>query len=269
MVVKRRRRRQQRRWMLHSDYSSHRIVRGAESSRTGISKCFELGFGSVPDAAVRRAVVRCRRACLQHRSDNAKQNSKLVSALPRRASVAKLLLIARCPFPPSPPAHQLMPKKVTPKTRLRDIQRLLDKNTKLPPDVRSKFEAEAKTIEQQLQQVSADSPLVGNHAHLNFKWLMLPADQREGGRGHDFKEVRAPNSHCHCLCEYVSPNSHCLCEYFFFLLMCIRSALANVAHTFVFLTPQHVPHGALFRPQEDFASTAARREGASLRLHST
>ena len=62
-----------------------------------------------------------------------------------------------------------MPKKVTPKTRLRDIQRLLDKNTKLPPDVRSKFEAEAKTIEQQLQQLSADSPFAGNHAHLNFK----------------------------------------------------------------------------------------------------
>jgi hypothetical protein len=48
-----------------------------------------------------------------------------------------------------------MPKKVTPKSRLRDIQRLLEKNTKLPPDVRSKFEAEAKAIEQQMQQVSA------------------------------------------------------------------------------------------------------------------
>ena len=57
-----------------------------------------------------------------------------------------------------------MPKKVTPKTRLRDIQRLLDKNTKLPPDVRSKFEAEAKTIEQQLQQVSASISFSGNDA---------------------------------------------------------------------------------------------------------
>jgi hypothetical protein len=47
-----------------------------------------------------------------------------------------------------------MPKKVTPKTRLRDIQRLLEKNTKLPSEVRAKFEAEAKTIGQQLQQVA-------------------------------------------------------------------------------------------------------------------
>jgi hypothetical protein len=48
-----------------------------------------------------------------------------------------------------------MPKKVTPKTRLRDIQRLLEKNTKLPPEVRAKFEAEAKTLGQQVQQVCA------------------------------------------------------------------------------------------------------------------
>ena len=52
-----------------------------------------------------------------------------------------------------------MPNKVTPKTRLRDIQRLLDKNTKLPPEVRSKFEAEVKNIEEKLQQVRSGTPI--------------------------------------------------------------------------------------------------------------
>ena len=68
------------------------------------------------------------------------------------------------PSQPTSLPSNFMAKKVTPKTRLRDIQRLLDKNTKLPPDVRSKFEAEAKTIEQQLQQVSASISFSGNNA---------------------------------------------------------------------------------------------------------